>query len=200
MIICPSCKEEIDDDSHYCDQCGQALLYCKNCGRVGIGRRCIHCGGMMVSLEEFQNTVNAQTAFSMSVSASAISAVSFSDHDQSTPSPRPQMNVQPLVVHQGVPALTLYNPTLNIRIQGVNGAVIGRRQGPYKHFFEQNMYVSGVHAQLKYNANTGWCIVDKHSSNGTMLNQRALQPDVEMSLKTGDILSIANVNLQVSIN
>ena len=62
------------------------------------------------------------------------------------------------------------------------------------------MYVSGVHAQLKYNASVGWCIVDKHSSNGTKLNQRPLQPDVEMSLKTGDIVSLANVNLQVTIN
>ena len=101
---------------------------------------------------------------------------------------------------QGVPVLSLYNANLNIRIQGINGAIIGRRQGPYAKFFEQNMYVSGVHAQLKYNAATGWCIVDKHSSNGTKLNQHLLQPDVEMSLKNGDIVTLANINLQVSIN
>ncbi len=29
MIICPNCKEEIDDESRYCDQCGQALLFCE---------------------------------------------------------------------------------------------------------------------------------------------------------------------------
>ena len=92
------------------------------------------------------------------------------------------------------------NTSLNIRIQAVNGAVIGRRQGPYAQYFENNMYVSGVHAQLKYNATTGWCIVDKHSSNGTKLNQHQLQPDVEMSLKNGDIVGLANINLQVSIN
>jgi pSer/pThr/pTyr-binding forkhead associated (FHA) protein len=62
------------------------------------------------------------------------------------------------------------------------------------------MYVSGVHAQLKYGPATGWCIVDKHSSNGTRLNQRTIQPDVEMSLKAGDIVTIANVNLQVIVN
>ena len=96
--------------------------------------------------------------------------------------------------------MTLTNTSLNIHIQGINGAVIGRRQGPYTKFFEQNMYISGVHAQLKYNANSGWCVVDKHSSNGTKLNQHQLQPDVEMSLKNGDILSLANISLQVSIN
>jgi pSer/pThr/pTyr-binding forkhead associated (FHA) protein len=61
------------------------------------------------------------------------------------------------------------------------------------------MYVSGVHAQFYYKAETGWCIVDKHSSNGTKLNGHLLQPDVEMSLKDGDIVMIANVNLQVTI-
>jgi hypothetical protein len=100
----------------------------------------------------------------------------------------------------GVPMLQLYNSSLNIRIQGINGAVIGRRQGPYVQFFQGNMYVSGVHAQLKYNAETGWSITDKHSSNGTKLNEHLMQPDAEMSLKNGDIVTIANINLQVSIN
>jgi pSer/pThr/pTyr-binding forkhead associated (FHA) protein len=101
---------------------------------------------------------------------------------------------------QGIPQLMLYNDTLNIRFIGMNGAVIGRRQGPYSQFFQQNMYVSGVHAQLKYNSGSGWCVSDKHSSNGTKLNEHLLQPDTDMSLKNGDILTIANINLQVSIS
>jgi pSer/pThr/pTyr-binding forkhead associated (FHA) protein len=84
-------------------------------------------------------------------------------------------------------------------MEAVNGAVIGRKQGPYVQFFQNNMYVSGIHAQLRYNTNTGWCIVDKHSSNGTKLNDRPLQPDLDMSLKDGDIVTIANVSLQVTI-
>lgn len=195
MIICPNCKEEIDDDSHYCDQCGQALLYCNRCGRVGMGRRCTHCGGLMVTLDEYQQSVGSQTAYSMSVSAGMISQTGAS---QTTPSERGAA-VSPIGA-QGLPVLTLYNQNLNIRIQGINGAVIGRRQGPYVQYFEQNMYISGVHAQLKYNGTVGWCIVDKHSSNGTKLNQHPLQPDVEMSLKSGDIVTLANVSLQVSIN
>ena len=99
----------------------------------------------------------------------------------------------------GVPVLTLANDSLNIRIVGINGAVIGRRKGPYTQFFEQHAYVSGVHAQLKYKADTGWMITDKHSSNGTKVNQRPLMPDVDMSLNNGDILTIANINLQVIV-
>ena len=101
---------------------------------------------------------------------------------------------------QGIPQLLLHNDSLNIRMVGINGAIIGRRQGPYTQFFQQNLFVSGVHAQLKYNNTTGWCVADKHSSNGSKLNDHQLVPDVEMSLKNGDILTIANVNLQVNIN
>ena len=67
------------------------------------------------------------------------------------------------------------------------------------NFFSNNMYVSGVHAQLLFKQDSGWCVLDKHSSNGTKLNQRDLLPDVPMSVKNGDILTIANVSLQVSI-
>ena len=193
MIICPNCKEEIEDDSHFCDQCGQTLLFCKNCGRVGIGRRCTQCGGMMLSSEEYQ-TQAARLVFSSQMSASI---------SQSMATTTPISGATPMTqrpVAHGIPVLTLINSSLNIHIQGINGAVIGRRQGPYAQFFAQQMYVSGVHAQLKYNAGSGWCIVDKHSSNGTKLNQHALQPDVEMSLRNGDILTIANINLQVSVN
>ncbi|MBR1932703.1 MAG: FHA domain-containing protein [Prevotella sp.] len=198
MIICPNCKEEIDDDSHYCDQCGQALLYCDRCGRVGLGRRCTNCGGLMITPEEYERRRGQHTAYSSSVSTGFVS-----EGFISTNMPTNGRQMPPSVsIHQpqGVPVLLLYNSSLNIRIQGINGAVLGRRQGPYVQFFQNNKYVSGVHAQLKYKADSGWCIADKHSSNGTRLNDRQLQPDVDMSLKNGDILTIANVNLQVSVS
>ena len=107
--------------------------------------------------------------------------------------------VRQRTTNSGMPMLTLANDSLNIRIVGINGAVIGRRKGPYTQFFEPHAYVSGVHAQLKYKAGTGWVITDKHSSNGTKVNQRPLQPDVDMSLNNGDIVTIANINLQVIV-
>lgn len=172
MIICPSCKEEIEDDSHYCDQCGQELVYCSSCGRVGMGRRCTYCGGLMVGADE-QGASGSKT-----------------DAQQMLTSVR----------DNNIPTLTLYNPSLDIRMVGINGAIIGRRQGPYQQLFEGNMYISGSHAQLIYKPDGGWCIIDKHSSNGTKLNQRDLQPDVPMSIKSGDIVTLANINLQVSVS
>jgi len=195
MIICPNCKEEIEDDSHFCDQCGQQLYYCEQCGRVGIGRRCTQCGGLMLTPTDYQKKTSQQASLSSSVSTGFVSQ-GFNQVLTAGRAPQPAMGMQQGVV----PQLVLYNNSLNIRLVAINGAIIGRRQGPYVQFFQQNMYVSGVHAQLKYNAGTGWCIADKHSSNGTRLNNHLLQPDVEMSIKHGDIVTIANVNLQVSVS
>ena len=195
MIICPNCREEIEDDSHFCDQCGEALVYCANCGRVGMGRRCTQCGGLMVSIDELleKRSRHQQMSVSMSLGDASASMVSMSIS-------RRVPEGSDLPSQSGIPTLTLYNPTLDIRMVGVNGAVIGRRQGPYQQLFVDNMYISGVHAQLIYRPDSGWAIIDKHSSNGTKLNQRDVQPDVPMTLKAGDIVTLANINLQVSIS
>lgn len=196
MIICPSCREEIEENSHYCDQCGQELVYCSSCGRVGMGRRCTQCGGLMISAEEMQQKHQASRHVSVSMTANDLVQSLVRNLEQ----PQKQPEGHDMPVMSGIPSLTLYNPTLDIRMVGVNGAVIGRRQGPYKDLFIDNMYISGSHAQLIYKPDIGWCIIDKHSSNGTKLNQRDLLPDVPMSLKSGDIVTLANINLQVSIS
>jgi len=187
MIVCPACKEEIEDDSHFCDQCGQGLLFCNQCGRVGLGRRCTYCGGMMVSAEEHE-------AQQRTVSISERPSSSFTFNMPVTGQVYTQQTASP-----AIPVLTLANDNLNIRIVGMDGAIIGRRQGPYVQFFEKHAYVSGVHAQLRYKPNIGWTVIDKHSSNGTKINQHLLPPDVEKELNNGDILTLANINLQVII-
>ena len=195
MIICPNCKEEIEERSRFCDQCGQELSYCTNCGRVGKGRRCTHCGGLMVSPDELDKKKEKNA----SMSVMDVISMSYNQVTQSSMRSSDDYR-QSAAAKNGMPTLTLYNPSLDIRIVGINGAIIGRRQGPYQQLFEGNMFVSGVHAQLIFKPETGWCIIDKHSSNGTKLNQRDLLPDVPMSIKAGDIVTIANINLQVSVN
>ena len=189
MITCPFCKEEIEERSYYCDQCGQALSYCKSCGHVGSGRRCTYCGGIMQSAQEIEAAVQRTTMVESMTSASPVTSVS-----------RSSIDISQSLVDPNVPRLTLVSNQLNISIQGINGAIIGRRQGPYRQLFEKDMYVSGVHAQLFYSQDNGWCVMDKHSSNGTFINRKRLQTDVGMPLKNNDILSIAHINLQVIIN
>ncbi|MCR4582856.1 MAG: FHA domain-containing protein [Prevotella sp.] len=195
MIICPACKEEIEDGSYYCDQCGQALLYCNQCHRVGIGRRCIYCGGLMVAPKDNSE----QAALSQDGNQFSASLVNAMSNSFSQAAPVAAAGALHSSAQGGASGLTLSNDTLNIHIVGTDGAIIGRRQGPYTQFFESQPYVSGAHAQLKRRPNGEWCVIDKHSSNGTKLNQRVLQPDVEMTISNGDILTIANVNLQVIV-
>lgn len=260
MIICPACKEEIEDDSHYCDQCGQQLLFCKQCGHVGLGRRCTRCGGMMALPAGSMAAANAganpmgapmgnpmanpmgnQMANPMgnpmgspagnpgvgaavrpgvnisvtpSASVSRAANVPPAQQQQQPVSPRTSnaqniaasISVGPAISiaqagagRSSMPMMTLVNESLNIRITAMNGAIIGRRKGPYVQFFEQNSYVSGIHAQLKYKSGAGWFVIDMNSSNGTRINQAPIQPETENPLKNGDVLSIANVNLQVVI-
>jgi pSer/pThr/pTyr-binding forkhead associated (FHA) protein len=147
----------------------------------------------MVSAEELASMENQSFSSSLSVDKS-IEAISVM-------ADKPVSSAQSMAPESlsNIPVLTLSNLSLDIKIEGMNGAFIGRKQGPYTHFFQKNMYVSGVHAQLRYTVESGWSIADKHSSNGTRLNGRQIQPDVEMSLNDGDVVTIANVNLQVSI-
>lgn len=175
MIVCPNCKEEIDDDSWYCDQCGQHLSFCEHCGKVGQGRRCTACGNVMLPAEEYYAKGDTQ---------------------QSGPVPQVETTLSPQTTQQ----LILINDALGIRLTGVNGAILGRRQGPYVQSFQQYPYVSGVHAQIKFETGKGWWIIDKHSSNGTKVNDRQLMPDIDTPLKTGDVIVLANVPMKVSIN
>ncbi len=187
MIVCPNCKEEIEEQSFYCDQCGQKLFYCERCGRVGMGRRCTACGGLMAAPGEKSDVPQPQ--IDDSVSTGFVSNVTNTQTNSASPRH----------LNTATPQLLLFNDSLGIRITGINGAIIGRRQGPYTQQLQGQGYISGTHAQIKYTHTSGWSIADKHSSNGTRLNDHQLQPDVEMSLKNGDILSLANVPLKVSI-
>ena len=50
---CPYCKETIDDDSYFCDQCGKELHFCPECGKPKQGTECPACGADLVSGKVF---------------------------------------------------------------------------------------------------------------------------------------------------
>ena len=53
MQTCPKCKQMIDDDSWFCDQCGTELMVCPNCKAVKRGIRCNTCGTKLISAKDF---------------------------------------------------------------------------------------------------------------------------------------------------
>ena len=122
MIICPYCKEEIESGSHFCDQCGKLMMYCMKCGHVGTGRRCTSCGGMMATAEEIEMQ-NQHTTMSehFSIPVAVTSG---------------RMEVSSSMIDTSIPQLKLVNRQLNIDLVAVNGAVIGRRQGPYRNMYQ----------------------------------------------------------------
>lgn len=177
MIICPKCKAEIELNSLYCDQCGFELRFCSQCGKPGKGNRCTFCGGIMyIPAEKSQNTVAGEESTVRVDTVTTNNVKGFS-----------------------VPQLLLTNTSLNVRLEGENGAIIGRRKGPYQLMMANFSYISGSHAQLKYDALSGWTITDMNSTNGTLLNQNRLMPGVPTVLQNGEKLQLANIELNIEI-
>ena len=50
---CPYCKEVIDDDSWFCDQCGKELKFCPECRQPKRGTECPACGADLVSAKDY---------------------------------------------------------------------------------------------------------------------------------------------------
>ncbi len=48
---CPYCKADIEDDSLYCDRCGQEILICPNCNKPGKGKVCTRDGTPLIAVK-----------------------------------------------------------------------------------------------------------------------------------------------------
>jgi class 3 adenylate cyclase len=88
------------------------------------------------------------------------------------------------------------------RVELEDGKVleIGRKAGSatQKRLVLPVPEVSGNHAEIRLNAD-GWCIRDLGSTNGTRLNGDWLAPGQEYVLKNGDVIKIAQIDLQVNL-
>lgn len=187
-MICPKCKAEIDSDSCYCDQCGQEIRYCYSCRKPGKGNRCTACGGRMVPAAEYMKlqvpSAVAPSPYAMAPSDTGI----------------PQGGDVATIKAPASVRLILSNGLMGITIEGVDGAVIGRRQGIYCAQFSRFPYVSGTHAQLKFDSvQNKWTVTDMNSSNGTKYNGTPLLPGKPCVLENGATVQLANVLLTVAV-
>jgi FOG: FHA domain len=115
---CPSCKETIDDDSRYCDQCGEQILVCSVCGRPGKGKRCIFDGKELVP------------------ASGAASAAQ----------PIPQSNSASGGTISG-DKVKLASQLHGIMIEVQDGDIIGKN-GPFAGVFSRFNYVSRTHCKI----------------------------------------------------
>jgi len=201
LFQCPSCKENIDDDSHYCDQCGEQVFICSSCGRPGKGKRCIFDGKEMIpagagaaqsqATAQPQQPVQQQPAPSPAAAPSA-APVHSAPSSASLPSaaPAPQSTGDKIKLTSG-------NSGVNIEVS--NGDTLGRTKGPFAGVLGRFSHISGAHCKFHKTA-AGWSIEDLGSTNGTFYNNSRLAPNVPVSLQSGTSVKLADLDLLITYN
>jgi len=189
LTNCPYCKEQIEIDSIYCDQCGSALMFCSSCNELRKGKRCSACGNELVKPGTAEITTNKPSANNYQAINNpaninpAIQPQSPIDNNATVRDVPPQKMVTKLVCKES-----------NIELQLLQGAIIGRKNGPYTDLLSSQGYISGTHARLEFNnASSSWMIVDLNSTNGTFVNGEKISPDQPMKFNIGDKIKIATL-------
>lgn len=201
MIDCPKCKIAIDNDSFFCDQCGTELKECPRCKYIGKGNRCTQCGTVLVPRKDIGKTTDP-------VDTSGQNTNSAPDPKPVTPSPSNSNEANNLntetTIRNVEPAPSLkklfLKSNIGIIIHAENGAVVGRKNGPYSQMLAGQGYVSGTHARLDYNAQGYWTITDLGSTNGTMQNGSKLVPMQAYRINQNDNITIANISFTAELS
>ncbi len=165
---CPYCKEVIDDDSWFCDQCGKEMKFCPDCHQPKRGTSCPACG------------------------ADLVSAKVYFKKPEPAPSPEPQKASQNTQASPSQGPSFLEGEGFKLPLKQ---GLFGRTTGIYPEFSGQ-IYISGRHGELRCE-NGQWQIRDLGSHNGTFLNGVKLTANVWTDLHLGDRLKIATTHLNV---
>ena len=212
LLKCPFCGEEIENDSFYCDQCGEELKVCPSGHGFKKGKICSECGTKLV---EAKNAAGNQPQPVANTQSQPVSATptppQATDTRPQLPNTIPSVDVENVPPKQAETAEKTVRPTtasvepkylvstaLNARLELKNGAVIGRKTGDYVNLFGSQGYVSGTHARVQKNAAGAWEIVDLDSSNGTFLNGQKLAPNQPAAFKIGDTIAFYDVKFMAS--
>ena len=171
-IECPSCGELIPDDSKYCDQCGAELLECVNCGTLGTDDFCSECGNAMVSRGNAEKKSDGN--------------VTVKPHREE---PKNDGNTTVGGPVRGRKNLVLKARKGNFILRPEDEAIIGRSNSPYEEFLSDCNLISRKHGKF-VKQGRDWCIVDLGSTNGTLVNDVELQPNVPMKFEAGDVVDI----------
>lgn len=179
MLKCPLCNQEVKEGSWYCEECGQELKCCASCGKIGGKMRCEFCDGTMIPVRLYKTNL----------SRTLLPRNRHLNEDS---------EIQGRKLRSNLKRIHLSNYSLGIKMQAVNGAIIGRREGPYSFILENQPYISSKHVLLEHNQYTNiWTVTDLNSSNGTSLNGINLIPGEPTAIKEGDKIQLANVELIV---
>ncbi len=200
MIDCPKCKVAIEDDSWYCDQCGQELKVCPQCATFGKGNRCTQCGTVLITAK--QKAEGVVTPAAPTVIQPVVQPVTppvSQPEVQVPPAPNVESTIRKPTEPQKKQKIVLVNHSLGIRLSAQEGAIIGRKNGPYSHLLSSQGYISGTHARFDIDHTGFWSITDLDSTNGTFYNGVQLKPNVPHTLYLGSKVTIADLELVVDV-
>jgi hypothetical protein len=187
---CPGkiCKQEIPDDSCFCDQCGIQLLRCDKCGFIGISKFCGSCGGTMSAIQAPAVQPSAVQPPQLSPSTTSSAAPS----QPAAPSPAATVIVP-------LPADTIFLCHPEGWNMGItDGNILGRTNGPHAAKLGKFPVISSNHAKVTKN-NNEWFITDMNSTNKTYVNGVKLEPNVPVKIKQDDVVMLANVTFTVRL-
>lgn len=108
MATCPNCNKQIDDDSYYCEHCGEKLYACPRCRTIGKGegKCCGQCGSKLVEASSFGiNTTPAPESVQQPAPQYASQPIQQSVPQQPIQQSAPQQVQQPIqqLFQQSVP-------------------------------------------------------------------------------------------------
>lgn len=187
-MICPNCKETIDDDSFYCDQCGKELSICPKCQTIGITKFCAKDGTKLIQIKEYQSQSQKRQESSEKITFTdqSIKDKPVQEISNSTKEEKQLQEIQ----------LICKTDSITLKIQ--KEAIIGR-EGDFAKELKNFSYVSRKHAKIWFDSKKGWCIQDLNSTNGTKYNGKKLTPQEIQVLEENSILEIANLVFEVKI-
>ncbi|NUN08158.1 MAG: FHA domain-containing protein [Ignavibacteriaceae bacterium] len=188
-MICPFCKNDIEKDSNFCDQCGEELLICPVCKNLAKGKRCTNDGSKLITVRELAGGTQAAAEPPKTVTPKPVPAPA----QPATPAmPSPS-------VVSATQKLRLSNESLGLSIEVSSGDIIGRKDGPHKPIFNKFSQISGKHARI-YNDPTGWYVSDLGSSNGTKYAGAQLAPNAAQKLFNGTNIIFANIEFLIEFD
>lgn len=197
---CLACKEDIDDDSIYCDMCGVELSVCAQCRVPVVGKWCTKCGGQRVLASSLLPAVGQIRSPSDAVrSATGEGRAELSAAGAATGSGGTKRATVDAPISATHCSLRLRNRTLNLDLALSESTLVGRTAGPLLRTFAGFDQVSSKHCMLERDGKGGWQVTDLGSTNGTSYNNQIIPANRPQSLSNGSFLKVANIEFFVSI-
>lgn len=176
IVSCPFCENDIEDDSFYCDQCGEKLKICTKGHGFRKGKICTQCGSHLIEAITASSEQNQKPEQPLEKKSETNLENTTTTTVEST-----IRNIPPKAKPQ-----FLVGKSINAKLILKDGAVIGRRTGEYIDTFSSQGYVSGTHAKIQLNNNGCWEIIDLDSTNGTFVNGNQIKPQQSVMINMGD--------------